>query len=342
MRSKAVKTLIIIVITVIFIYFFIRSVDWREVVIYIGRVNLPLFLASIPLAALHFFTRGFRWKFLLFGEKASVRYWPLVAANIIGFTINFVFPGRLGEIAKPLYLARKEKIRTGFTIGTVVVERIFDMFAMCFMLGVFLLSRPLYINYFSLAADSQQRLTLWGAIGICFASVLLLFSLALYFFKEGALRIISKLIKPAPVLIREKIINLIREFIDGLKFFHSLRRLFTYIILSLAVWLGIIFFYWIFFLAYGVNLPFYLMVPYVFLTMVGASIPTPGMAGGFDYFSKVGLTSFYGVDPNLAVGMTLVTHALQVVVTCLLGYVILSKEGMSLISLKKFEARKES
>jgi uncharacterized membrane protein YbhN (UPF0104 family) len=69
--------------------------------------------------------------------------------------------------------------------------------------------------------------------------------------------------------------------------------------------------------------------------MVGASIPTPGMAGGFHYFSMVGMTSFLGIVKSQAVGMTIVIHAIQLVVTCLIGYAILWKEGISLFQLKK-------
>ena len=108
-----------------------------------------------------------------------------------------------------------------------------------------------------------------------------------------------------------------------------------YILFSFVVWLGIIFYYWIFFLAYRFPTPFFLVFPYVFLTMVGAAIPTPGMVGGFHFFSKLALTSFYNKDANMAAGMTLVIHAIQVVVTCLVGYAILWREGISLFQLKK-------
>jgi len=49
------------------------------------------------------------------------------------------------------------------------------------------------------------------------------------------------------------------------------------------------------------------------------------MAGGFDYFSRVGLTSLFGLEANLAVGLTIVVHAIQLLVTCALGYVIIWK-----------------
>ena len=69
--------------------------------------------------------------------------------------------------------------------------------------------------------------------------------------------------------------------------------------------------------------------------MVGASIPTPGMVGGYHYFSKLGMTSFLGIGASQAVAMTAVMHAIQVVVTCLMGYAILWKEGMSIFQVKK-------
>jgi hypothetical protein len=47
------------------------------------------------------------------------------------------------------------------------------------------------------------------------------------------------------------------------------------------------------------------------------------------------MTQLYGTNPNQAVGVTIVVHALQIVVTCLIGYAILWKEGLSLFQLKK-------
>lgn len=335
MDKKYIKTGIVVILTAVFVFFFVRSVNWREVVSRVTGVNVPLFVFAFFLSAFHFLTRGFRWKFLLRNEKKDARYSNMIKGNVVGFTINFVFPGRLGELAKPLYLARKEGMRDGFVIGTVVVERIFDMFTMCLFLGIFLLARPLYASRFALSEESLHSLSVWGLIGVAIATGLLAIILALYFFREKALIVAAFCFRILPRSWRGKALSLVAEFIEGLKFFQSAGGLFIYTLLSFAVWLGIIFFYWIFFLSYGVKVQYFMMVPYIFLTMVGASIPTPGMVGGFDYFSKLGLTTLYGTDPNLAVGMTLVTHAIQVVVTCVLGYVILAREGVSLVELKK-------
>jgi uncharacterized protein (TIRG00374 family) len=324
-----------VVLTVVLLYFFGRSVAWKEVPAHIANVNVPLFLLTIPLAALHFVTRSVRWHVLVAREKLDVRFRNLVAANIVGFTVSAVFPGRLGELAKPLYLARKEGLRSGFTIGTVVVERIFDAMTMCLLLGLFLLARPLFASSWPISPEASRSLTLWGTVGLAVAAVLLAVTLLLYFLRDKALHFVGFLLNPLPERAGAAVLKVLRGFIEGLDFFRTPGQLGLYGALSLFVWLGICFFYWIFFFAYHVRVPFFLVVPYVFLTAVGATVPTPGMVGGFHYFSKLGMVLVLGLDPGRAAGMTLVAHALQIAVTCILGYAILAREGLTLFQIKR-------
>lgn len=335
MSRNLPKIAIVAALMVVFLYFFGRSVDWKEVPAHIANVNVALFLLLIPGAALHFVTRAVRWHVLVAREKIDVRFRNLVAANIVGFTVSAVFPGRLGELAKPLYLARKEGLRPGFAVGTVVVERIFDMATLCLLLGLFLLTRPLFAGAWPIASEAGERLAFWGTLGVAVAAAFLALTLLLYFFRERALRAVAVLLKPLPARAGTAVIGLLREFIGGLKFFRTPGQLALYAVLSLVVWLGVILFYWVLFFAYHVRVPYFLVVPFVFLTAVGASIPTPGMIGGFHYFSKLGMVLVLRLDPGQAAGMTLVAHALQIAVTCALGYAILAREGLTLFQLKK-------
>lgn len=347
MKKKTwIRLTLIFLITAGFLFFFFRRFDWKSVWSSLTNVNVAILALVILMTPLHLVTRAFRWRYLLIHEKKDVKFYNLFAGNAIGFTVTFLLPGRLGEIVKPLYVAKKEGVRPGFALGTVVVERIFDIFTMCFLLGVFLLARPLYASTFRVEAEAYAKLNYWGIIGVAFASVLLIVSLFIYFFKEKALKTAAFFMKPFPQKSGQKILTLLHEFIDGLKFFHSLGNLLIYIFLSFVVWLSITFFYWVFFLAYHVNIPYFFLIPYIFLTMVGASIPTPGMAGGFDAFSLIGLTLLFPAffppdDPSRAQALTVAVHAIQLVMTCLVGYVILWKEGLTLLQLKKLRERIE-
>jgi len=333
-KKTIIRYGLILIITAVLLYFFLRKVDWHDFIANVTDVNPWFFALLIILAPLHLFTRAFRWRYLIKPEKEHPRFYNLFAGNAVGFTVTLVLPGRLGEIVKPLYLAKKENIRKGFALGTVVVERIFDMLTMCFLLGVFLITRP-FSSYTNLSEGTLKTLRFWGVIGMAFALGLLLIVLGLHFFKDRTLRFINFFLRPLPARWRAKIGELMEEFIQGLKFFHSFGNLLIFLGLSLVVWLLMVFYYWIFVLAYKTSVPFTLVFPYVFLTMVGASIPTPGMVGGYDYFSKLGITSLYGIAASKAAGMTLVIHTIQVVMTVLIGYVILMKERLSLFQLRK-------
>ncbi len=334
MSRNLLRITVAVILMAVFLYFFGRSVDWRSVPAHITSVNVPLFLLLIPGAALGFVTRAVRWHVLIAREKINVRFRNLVAGNIVGFTVSAVFPGRLGELAKPLYLARKEGLRPGFAVGTVVVERIFDMSTMCLLLGLFLLARPLFAGSWPISPEAGEKLTLWGTVGIGVAVAFLTMTLLLYFFRERALRVVGFVLKPLPEKARAAILKVLHEFIDGLTFFQSAGQLGLYAFLSLVVWLGYVLFYWGLFFAYHVRLPYFLLIPYVFLTGVGASIPTPGMVGGFHYFSKLAMVLILRLDPGQAAGITLVAHAVQIAVTCALGYAILAREGLTLFQLR--------
>ncbi|MBU4331136.1 MAG: flippase-like domain-containing protein [Acidobacteria bacterium] len=335
MKKTHVRLLIILLITLVFLFFAFKDVNWKDAVRYLSDVNLPIFILFLLFIPVHFITRALRWHYLLKHEKPRTSLYNRTAANAVGFTVSYIFPGRIGELVKPLYLARKENIRRGFAIGTVVIERVFDILTMCSLLGIFLLARPLYASIFTIDAETFGRLQLWGVIGAGIALGILVFALALIFFKDKTLKLVAFFLKPLPDKWTDKLMELADEFIHGLKFFHTAKDVLMYVLWSFIVWLSIIFLYFIFFYAYHIHINFFFLFPYIFLLLIGASIPTPGMVGGFHYFSILGLTTFYALNPDRAAGITIVCHLAQVVMTCLVGYAILWKEGISILQVKK-------
>jgi uncharacterized protein (TIRG00374 family) len=342
MKKTWIQLGVVFILSCVFLYLFFKRINWDEVLGYMNDADWRLFIIIICLIPLHLLTRAIRWKYLLDYEKKGVSLYNRFAGNAVGFTVSLVFPGRLGELIKPLYLAKKENMSKGFVIGTQVVERLFDMFTMCFMLGLFLLAKPIFPSYFKANEEAYSKLVFWGALGMGFAVLLLLITLALYFFREKTFKVISTVLKFLPKKIFEKVFELFQEFVEGLQFFRSLGHLLMYIFLSFVVWIGIIFYYWIFFFTYNESLPFFMVMPYCFLIMVGASIPTPGMVGGYHYFSMLGMTAILGIAEGPAGSMTIVVHAIQVILTVLIGYAILSKDGISLLQVRKLGENSES
>lgn len=337
-KKHTIRWILVGILTLVLLYFSFRGMNIGEAFRYlIQNVRWGIFVLVILLSPLHMLTRALRWKYLMMHEKPNISVYNMFAANAVGFTVSYIFPARLGELVKPLYLARQEKCRAGFVIGTCVVERIFDIFTMCFLLAVFLLSRPLYVSILKLQDASVKKLTGLGIAGAVIALGLLVVCLGFIFFRDKAMALAGAVLrlKIVPERFRSKILELLHEFIDGLKFFRSFKTLLAYVALSIVVWLGIIFYYWVLFLAFDIRINFFFLFPYIFLTGVGAAIPTPGMVGGYHTFSREGMVMLFGLNVNQAIGLTFVFHAVQYVVTCILGFLILSRDGMSLSQIKR-------
>src|SRR4030042_2744603 len=100
MKKNWIRFALITAVPLIFLFFFFRSVDWREVARYLGAVNIPLFILSVLLAPLHLVTRSLRWDYLIRHEKKGVPFYSFFAANTAGFTVNSVFPGRLAYLVR--------------------------------------------------------------------------------------------------------------------------------------------------------------------------------------------------------------------------------------------------
>ena len=111
MKKNVVRFGLIFLLSLVFLFFFFRSVDWSGVIGHLTRVKPVFAVLLVVLVPLHLVTRALRWRFLLVHEKKNVTFANMFAGNAVGFTVTMIFPARLGELVKPLYLAGKEKMR---------------------------------------------------------------------------------------------------------------------------------------------------------------------------------------------------------------------------------------
>ncbi|MDD8027065.1 MAG: lysylphosphatidylglycerol synthase transmembrane domain-containing protein [Acidobacteriota bacterium] len=342
-KKRIIQAGAVVLLTALFLVVFLRSIkDWGQVLRYVSGMDWRWAIPALLATPLHFFTRGLRWKYLLHHEKRGIRFSSLWKGNVVGFTVTYIFP-RLGELAKPLYVARREGMRTGFVIGTCVVERIFDIMTMTALLGLYLLGSPFFGSRMPVTtAKGLSELQTLGGLALGLAVILLAIIMLFYFFKEKALKVAAKVLRFLPHGPRDKVLNLLQEFIDGLRIFHNLGDFVIYVALGFVVWLSITLYYWLYLFAFHFPVPFIWMFPYLFLTAVGASIPTPGMVGGFHTFSQLALVEVLRMNGNMAAGFTIVVHAVQLVLTFVMGYIILSREGLNLFQFQKWGKADES
>jgi uncharacterized protein (TIRG00374 family) len=83
-------------------------------------------IPTLILIFMSHYLRAVRWSALIAPIK-KVSVLNLFSATMIGFMANSVLPARIGEIIRPVMVAKKEKVKVTASFATVVMERIFDM-----------------------------------------------------------------------------------------------------------------------------------------------------------------------------------------------------------------------
>lgn len=97
--------------------------------------NYWLILPIICMSLLSHLSRSYRWKLLL----EPLDYYPKIknvfSVTMVGYLANAAFP-RLGEVLKCTFLSRYEHIKVDKLVGSILIERTFDLFCFIIFIGI--------------------------------------------------------------------------------------------------------------------------------------------------------------------------------------------------------------
>lgn len=116
-----------IAITVGSLYYAFRGVDlhslWQDIS---GANPLWLILVAAPAHIWSIHIRALRWRHLARGVT-SAEVGQSFRATAVGYMANNVLPLRMGEVIRAWYLGRETRSSTTALLGTLIVERTFDL-----------------------------------------------------------------------------------------------------------------------------------------------------------------------------------------------------------------------
>ena len=290
-----------IVLGAFFLWLALRNVHFGEMAETLRRVRLPVFglFCLMHLGSLGL--RSMRWRILLrpLGEVPVRRAMPPLA---IGFMVNFLLPGRAGEVVRAWLLSRREQVSTSAVFATIVVERLFDGLAVI----CFLVPAPFLISAGDPVLLARIRM---GALLLPVAYAAILTTLVLISHHRERL---GGFLSAHPVVLRRPLlargVHLLERFCEGLAVLRSWRSVAGVIFFSLLTW-G-----WgglanaLLMREVGLDLPAYAPFFLLVLQAVGVLIPTPGFVGPFQYAHVVAL-GVYGVPEAVAISLALLIHA---------------------------------
>ncbi len=270
--------------------------------------NPALLLAAFVVYYLSFPLRGLRWRLLLRAAGTDVSTRDSTEIIFISWLVNCVVPAKLGDIYRAWLLRLNFAVSLSRTLGTVLIERIFDLFAIV-LLG-------LAAGFWSFRKGMPTEVQLIFVVGFV---VIGLLGLALFTLRNFGRRLLD--VFPVPA----RFVDLYERFEEGV-FGIGARQVPVIGILTGLIWM-----------TEAIRL--YLVIqalafPDVHLGISGAvfvalaaslltAIPLTPAGLGFVEGAVVGiLTAVYGAPSNEALAITVVDRAISVLTVIVLGSIV--------------------
>jgi len=318
-----------IVLSALFLFLAFRKINFSEIIGLFPQINWYIILLLIPVSFLLFGLRAIRWYFLMKSIK-KITISSLFSSIMVGFMINQTLPLRIGEFVRAYSLARKEKIKVTECFGTIITERIFDLFS---LLIIFI---PLLM--IPAVADKLGPASIY-ILGFS----LLLFGVFIYLYFFGLRIMENKLVKK---LIPENIRRIVLDIIKGLQSLKNPTDILILLFFSLLFWIISGYFFYISFSIFNISgLPIWSGFFILLLIAFGVALPSsPGYIGTYHYFVRIGL-EFFNIPKEIALGYAILIHLLQTVFVVVVGLICFFFEGFKISDAwtpAKAQSRKES
>jgi uncharacterized protein (TIRG00374 family) len=325
-----------LIVSAVALYFAFKNVPLAELFNYLVSINYFWILPAVAIVFLSFLLRAWRWRIILESES-KISVWRAYHPMMIGFMINCVLPGRLGEVARPVILQKEEKVPFTTGLATVIAERVFDI---CILLLLFMLTVSIFqinpdqnviFGSYNLNLETLQRVF----NGLLKLGALLIIGVVL--FSLGKIRkIIYGVIRYTPELlffagqdfkssvrrkICEPLIGILKNIARGFALIRSPKKMLYCAVLSVLIWGLAVFSYYLFSLGCpGINLTYLEMTTVMVIVCFFISLPSvPGWWGLWEAGGIFAL-SLFGVPAKEAAGFTLANHAIQVFPVIIAGF----------------------
>lgn len=313
------------------LYWFSRSLNFREVLHNFRTADFTLILAAATLTMATYVLRSYRWRtFLAPIRHASIK--NLFAATVIGFSGVFAF-GRAGEVVRPVVCSMRERIRPAATFATIMIERVYDMVAIVifFALNLFFLDR------IAIAREHEElvRSVKWTGIILLLASAAGIYGLTVFRKKStGVLAWVERKLASAPRRFSRSLLNLLDHVSDGLSVLQDARALSVTAAQTVLIWSAVVGVTWLVIRAFGVSMPVTGTVFVMSFALVGSLVPTPGGAAGPFHTAAAVALLVLGVDRNKAASIAIIFHLVAFGPATIFGLYYLFREGLSISSLR--------
>ncbi len=315
-----------LILLVLLVYLSLKGLDLPTLGKHIISANYWWVLLSVPVGLLSHWARALRWRTMLKPISNPRSVWNLFSAVMAGYAVNNIIP-RGGELLRPYYYSRREKISFTMTFASIVVERFIDLISllMVFVLAYFFFRQQLKIALPNLHIEN-----------IIYPTILIIIIGILSFYKKWVNFLLVHLVKPVSKKVYQKLNELFKKFFLGLTVIKQPSQYLRLALESLLIWflytLPLYMMFFSFSFAKTYNLGFDDAVLLIIISGIGYTVaPTPGAIGFYHFLIQNALNKLYGINMEEALAYATVTHGINFLTQVVVGGVFLLRENLSLI-----------
>jgi glycosyltransferase 2 family protein len=319
--KRIFNILVSLIVAFLFVWLAVRNVDAAELWEQMREVTfywLPFFLVIMIFSHM---MRAERWRLLLLKDNRDVRRSTLFAGVMMGYFFNNLVP-RLGEITRPVYVARQHNMSSSNLIGTIVIERLFDLATMM----VLMLFAALY-----LVRDLTGFQEIFGTEGwpwyfyLILPGLFLLLGAGIWLTRKILISFESR--EKIENRMLGKIVSKARSFSDGLVSIRHIENWPLFLLLTAGIWFGYVLMAWLpFFMmnlqdVYGLSISDAVVLTIV--SSVGVTIPTPAGIGSYHLLIQQSMWMLYQVPLVTALTYATIAHGVTVLAVFITGPIAL-------------------
>lgn len=310
-RSHLLLYFATIVVTVGFSYVALSGINFTEVWHALRSCDYWWLIPALIAFGLGDVARALRWR-SLFAPGRRPRPGPALNATMIGYFYNNIMPARAGEAARVVVLTRRGSVPLVETVGTIVVERLYDLVA---ILAIFFVSQPWlpYVSWLRAAAIA----------GIALAIVIASIAAALVVYGDRPLRMLLRPLGRLSLFSGDRLEKTIIELSHGLSGLRNRQVAIEASLWTIAAWMLTAL------CAYFVSVAFQLHLPFACGILVAVAVglsmilPSPPAALGVFEGAAIIALEAYGLPKSSILPFALVLHAVNFVPFVLVGLFLL-------------------
>ena len=295
------KKILSISVATLCLYFAFQQVNLEDINRALFTANLfYVFLATL-ITFITFILRSIRWRILL-NTPRELSFVQYMSSTHIGYFLNNILPFRAGDLGRAQLLSNQSKeIRFSFLVGSLVAEKIIDLW----IIGFF--------SIFIIFSGYQDVLD----------------------FKFSLIILLLYIITSTIIFGRNSLVNIVQEkfsitknFIDGYLLVSKNKIKLGSI--SILLWCSFVVYIYLVLQALDINLTTQQYIGLTIISSIVTSLPVAPAAIGTYHLAVIYCLSLYGINIDLAQTAAILMHSLFLVYTIIFGYIFLSFEKIDL------------